>query len=521
MRATKGAQIAQRIGTAAHNSVAHARAQAVADKLRQCAECENVWHAENVHNEAGELYEANGVSFACGERLCPSCIANRSRVARKKAREGLARAGRRREDFPLPYHIILTIPKMRAAESSLINSLQLLLHTWRLFTKEDFYSEYVRAGIKGVEFTLGDEEKLKEAGREWSADVDGWHPHIHFLVIARKWIPANETENYDPGLRDVWTECYERACEVFGITPEINSSDGRLNVKLLYVTRDTKRKTRSTIKLESAIIEVAKYITKLESWLKIPESELLAIANIERWPRMFEVIGCARDGCGCGLCCDTGATGGASCHGSAERYLDTKNLSVSENPRAGPIRPPPKRGKALREVGREMIERGERDKWLVMLAAYAEKIQGFRREQLARRYPYATFRTLGGRVWYGINASAASLDDASMCYATYLEHSDYKDTHAQEISSGIDEARAAWSELVETTDRAEFKRVIDWQERERWFAYINHGDVTLQGDETPAARSRWNWQKPDAGSHEENMLRIARMFQWQLAGKRS
>ncbi len=471
----------------------HARSLAVADKLRHCSHRENGFYGEDLQSTDGELYEAAGTLYACDERLCPACLAKRSRNARKKAREGITRAGRRTNE--IPYFVTLTIPTLAASQCGLLRSLLLLLHTWRLFTKRKFFADHFRAGVKGSEFTLGDKKRLEREGREWQADVDGWHPHVHFVSLGC-WIKAQE-------LRAVWTECYLSACDSFGIVPVINTKDGLLNCHLRYVTQGAQQSKRNTISLEGAIIEACKYVTKNDSWLKIPESELLAIANIKRWPRMFELIGDCRNG---GTKAPKVPRGAAIpnplCKNARWRlqpklkklrefvrsYVHTTDLSAADSsPPEGEKWP-----RSLRERGRMMIERGQRAEWLILLGEYVKKAQGFRRRQLAGMYPFAIFRTLDGKKW----------------------------GDARDFNEQIAVEREAWAEVEGKADLAAIRLQLAWQERERWEAYIEHGAEALTGDERAQDRMRWTFRNVEAYySPEETENQKARAFALELSGR--
>jgi hypothetical protein len=494
-RVRRGVQIASRIDDAA--SIEYARAQAVADKLRECANIKNVWHAEDVQSRDGELYEATGTLDACNERLCPSCIAKRSSKSRMKAREAIQRAGRRKGE--VAYMVTLTIPTMTGASCSLLKSLLILLRTWRLFTKKDFYaySKKMRAGIKGVEFTLGDKERLEREWRQWMADVDGWHPHIHFVCLS-SWIKASE-------LREVWTDCYKVACREFQVRPQINTRDGLLNCHLRYATTNTKKKTRNTIPLESAIIEACKYITKFDSWLKIPEEQLLDIANIERWPRMFELTG------DCRKSAEATEPELKEEKGDEEReaYFNTKILSAADAGRAPPDKRRSVRSKPLREIGREMIEQGRRDEWRKLLSNRAAKAREFRREQLARMYPCATFHSLDGLSW--------KLEDETFMEGLLRVGGDEiledaainSEFYSATLSDTANSNREAYAELVRV------------QEEKRWLDYVNYGREVLQGDERFKTRERIKFElfksdieKPIEQRADERELRAGRIQQW-------
>src|SRR4029077_8728627 len=50
-----------------------------------------------------------------------------------------------------------------------------------------------------------------------------------------------------------------------------------------------------TISLEGAVNEVAKYIMKPDGWLKVSDEQLAEVAAVEKWPRMFELLGACRE----------------------------------------------------------------------------------------------------------------------------------------------------------------------------------------------------------------------------------
>ncbi len=306
-RSLRGAQIAARIDRAADASAV--AALAVADRLRLCGSVGNVWHASDLMNEWGECYEGIGVKWACNERLCPSCMESRRRKARARAGEGMGRA-RAMVDKKLPGErarlVTLTIPKLAASEVPLHKALLIVRDAWRTMTgKGRWWRNQVRAGIKGVEFTLGDQrcekhkaeqkrkrKRSKESRackdcRPWDAARDGYHVHIHALVLS-KWIKWEE-------LRAEWTPALVSSLRRHGVPDESYqlTKDGFAVCDVRIVAKD-KEKDKRSVTPEYAIREVTKYITKCESWLNIPAAQLVEIASIERWPRMFELLGDCR-----------------------------------------------------------------------------------------------------------------------------------------------------------------------------------------------------------------------------------
>ncbi len=478
----RGAQIASRIDAAA--SLDHAQALAVGDKLRRCADLSNVWHGDGLHNSDGDVYEGVGVLWACNERLCPSCLASRSRKSRARARAAIMRPAMRAGY--LWRFVTLTMPTLPGV--SLPVAMDVIARSWRLFSGKrsasyKWWSESVSAGVKGVEFTLGDSKRLQREGREWSLETDGYHVHVHLLVLSR-WIEWRR-------LREEWTACLKISLAEHGIEQGINTRDG-LAVCDVRLVVNKKQGSKSTITGEGAINEVAKYVTKSESWLSVPDAQLIEIASIGRWPRMFELLGeCRERRTPAQIAADKAkrlyreraaswrkevdearrhisigarldalrdgaevitekrwmvvddefveydhevendfdlyekakaelqkfgalAYGGQLCPATLAAlkartaYLDTQNLSALPKARDGTVPKHRIRKKPLRVVGREMIERGEREKWREALAVYVAELRSYRRSQQMCRYPYAEFSDLSGGRWYGLRANPAA-----------------------------------------------------------------------------------------------------------------
>jgi hypothetical protein len=248
-----------------------------------------------------------------------------------------------------------------------------------LLRKRKWWIGKIRAGVKGLEFTLS------EGG--------GYHVHLHLLALSG-WVSWLE-------LGEEWTVCIKKALLEAGLSDYIPTSHGRAVVDVRLVTSTNKSKSRSVISEVGAVEEVCKYLTKVESWLKIPDSELVAVAEVPRWARMVEVLGdcrgnaerdakrpCADDLQGGNVQVEAGA--------STPAYLDTKNLFDGESsysshspPASSPkIRPPSLRELALSEP---------KGIWLPILLHRVEKAQRFRKESLVLMYPSATFTTLDGK----------------------------------------------------------------------------------------------------------------------------
>jgi hypothetical protein len=416
----------------------NAMALAVSDKILACNAVENIWTGEDIHNSDGELYEATGTLYTCGERLCPNCLPSRSRRARKRVRQGLERV------TPTPGEhwrlVTLTMPTLPAAQVSLWLALQIQARAWRLFRKRSYGAQLIRAGIKGCEFTEGKQAEREE--RSWDAQCDGYNVHVHLLILSR-WVVWKE-------LRQEWSACLRAAWLEKGIESGINTKDGLAVCDVRLVT-NRKSKSNGTISFDGAINEVAKYIIKPAGWLKVPAEQLVEVAAVEKWPRMFELLGECRekreqraaavivkpaDVCDRSVSIANRITalceaGDIVTHAEARRhdapwwagndfalarqaraelyvlselqpetlaalkarttYLDSPGLFVGTNTRDGP--------RSLKKLGAELIEHGEYEKWREVLALHVAKVRKFRVLQQALRYPFASFLTLAGFRW--------------------------------------------------------------------------------------------------------------------------
>lgn len=433
----------------------------VADKMRMCSDISNVWHGDGLHTDDGEVFQGAGTLWRCSERLCPNCLSIRSRRARHSVREGMLRAPKPTTDIRWRF-VTLTMPTLPAAQTPLLETLDIMSRAWRLFSKSDYWRGFCEvgksrgvefAGIKGVEFTLG----KADDGDEWMPDVNGYHAHIHLLILS-PWVEWQK-------LREEWTSALLKTYAENDIEQSINTSDGYAVVDVRLVT--TSKTKRGLIGLKGAIQEVCKYVTKTESWLKIPDAQLVSVANVNRWPRMFELLGECRQKSDPnapkrvkGLTInerikerdrkleawrqreayqqyldsysdeeykrlydrlravvdapqrlfpeehDTDAARRLRREAAeALAQLDTRHVSGGEfditlEDLCLKPRPP-----TFRSVGVEYVEKGERSIWLSFLQARVAESQRHRISQLSSKYPYAEFWTIEGSRWYGWEAA--------------------------------------------------------------------------------------------------------------------
>lgn len=226
---------------------------ALAERIRLCNDRSNAFIAfDSINFATGELYDARGTFWACGSKLCPSCLAKRSRESRKKLRHALER-----QQLAKGERFLFVTLTMKNPNRSLLKTRDLVNRAWELFRKRKLCVDLVSGGAKSEEFTL---------------TANGFHYHLHLLIKCR-WFQFNE-------FRRVWTECVEKAFAEEKLPLEINTKDGLLIVNFKKPTDH-----------EKAIQEVCKYLTKSDSWSKMNIQNLAEVCLVKRWNRMFEIFG--------------------------------------------------------------------------------------------------------------------------------------------------------------------------------------------------------------------------------------
>ncbi len=444
-----------------------AEAMAGAGLMRQCGHVNNVWHAQSLVNDIGQEFEGLGTLYSCNVRTCGFCMNARRKLARRCAREGMARVrlGSREKWF----FVTLTVPTMPARVSPLFETLEVVGEAWGLFTKHGTWNDFARASVKGIEFTLG-EQRCQEhrnankhrnskacaecpACRQWDAERDGYHVHIHLLAVAH-WIKAGE-------LRAAWSDCLRKVWKRRGLDRAINTRDGLAVCHVALVTDRKVERRGGVINREGAISEVAKYITKADSFLSIPEDQLIDVASVRRWPRMFELLGECRAP-------RKHVAPEHDASGSGSDYLDTQNLSSALNARneqlKEALRVSRARGIPLRSRAVALLLRGEWELWNEELAAHVAEVRSYRRTMLSRTFTRATFRTLADECWYGTESNPASAFEAGALHAHRADHRDYLEEHRDEIAEGAaieDEARLS---DARRKDRAEWQQFVNENE---------------------------------------------------------
>jgi hypothetical protein len=356
-----------------------------AERMQACARRQNFYYGEDFLDSAtGELHEGFGILFGCGLKLCQSCTARAAARNRRIARQAVqATKLLRREHFchesgkwvieeeKLRF-VTLTIPKINA---SLIITFAILRRAFDLFRKLKFTKDYFGGFIKSGEFTVREDHT--------------YHAHIHLLAISF-FLPEAHIKWH-------WTNCVEKACNEFGI--EFEAKQANVNLKLVD-------------SLDRAIKEICKYMTKTESWEKIPSDQLLEITRIKRWDRLFEVTGrfrqtlkllnAEKERSSSDLGHEVSLTEGKK-HG--EPYFNTKGISDGET--SGDLgyseetaaKPHEILKKMKRENWRDIIERDGLEKYLEIFYRQLDYGQKIRKLRLILKFPTATFSDLDGKPW--------------------------------------------------------------------------------------------------------------------------
>lgn len=356
----------------------------LAARMAACSSKYNHFLANDLHNPDGECFDGFGNLYGCGSKLCHSCVDKAARLHRKKAREAIEKTKLlKREYVPAGakgyiveqehYRFVtLTMPKVSL---SCTETIKLISKAWDLFRKLDFTKNYFAGYVKSIEFTVRSD--------------NSYHAHIHLLAISF-FVPEKT-------IKRLWRRCLQTAFSEAGLDwkCETKGNSPVVNIKLV----------RS---VENALNEVCKYVTKSESWEKIPAAHILEVANVKRWGRMFELAGRLKDSAR-----QIKAKKEAIKQIQAEQikdddapnYLDTKCFidgeAVAENPENSAQNPPAESKKKIkRENWREIIQRKGLKIYKQILDQQVKAMQRVRRRQLREKFPLATFVDLTGFVWH-------------------------------------------------------------------------------------------------------------------------
>lgn len=303
-----------------------------AHRIQTCNADGNIWTGRDLHNSDGECFDGSGRFWNCGSKLCPSCVARQSKRNRNNLRHAIdAQKLRLGESLGM---ITLTFP---TTDLPLLKARRIMLIAWQLLRKRKWFKDTIIGAARSEEFTL---------------TRRGFHYHQHILTRSR-------FVSYHM-LRSEWTHCIKVAFDREDQPISIATADG---LAVAHYRRCTS--------VSSAVNEVAKYITKADSWNKLRPQDLLDVASIVRFPRMFELIGSF-------ALRSVVASVDEADLGLEQDYLDTTSLSDGEQVTGWRSR--------LRSVGAAAY-----------LQEFGDEVTAkslFRIEQLKHRYPAAQFHRL-------------------------------------------------------------------------------------------------------------------------------
>ncbi len=355
---------------AAAVAVGDETALALAERMRQCSLKSNHYLAEDLTDANGECFDGFGNLWGCGSKLCHSCVTRAASRNRKLAREVLENTKLIRRKYfcyvkkksvteQEKYRFVtLTMPKVNL---SCIETLNLLRRAWELFRKLDFTKNYFSGFVKSTEFTVRNDKT--------------YHAHLHLLAVS-VFIPEKLIKKY-------WLNCVRTAFNESGVKFKANA----VVVNLKKVDS-----------IDAALNEICKYLTKSESWSAVPKAHLLEVANVARFPRMFEMTGRLKKTAQRikaqklfekQLRAET-----KNAENTGADYLDKNDVTDGNTSKVSAKR---------REHWRDLVKKNGLAWYVKELEAQVTETMRVRQEILTKKYPLATFKDLTGFVWHDPN----------------------------------------------------------------------------------------------------------------------
>lgn len=352
----------------------------LSERIKLCNDSANIWTAKDLHNrETGELYNGAGRFWCCGSKLCPYCV---KRAAKKNRQNLRAALSVQRLLVGENYRFItLTMPRQKMP---LLICRAIMNHAFSLFRKRKWFKDTFKGGAKSEEFTV---------------NASGFNYHFHFLARCKYVAFAK--------LRAEWTECLHLSFAKFDLSVSFATSDRMAIVNCKRITS-----------LDDATNEVCKYITKSDSWRKLKRADLLEIARIRRFPRMFELLGSFK----LLKSSDTAADLGED----AETILDTTSLSDGINDAEEKL------------DWRKKLRRANASEYLAKLRDEITESYFFRRDQLKFKYPYASFRRIRKKFDFSIDdflEIAAKFNEACPICGLQKAHVHYSATDSDDYET--------------------------------------------------------------------------------------
>jgi hypothetical protein len=283
-------------------------------RMQHCIDDSNLYIGEDLHNkETGECFDGRGSLWSCGSRFCAFCVGKPSKLNRAKVRYGMQNAKLLVGEHW--YFITFTMPDLVLADLPLPVIAEIKQTAWQHFahyeTNENksltWFQKHFRGGFKNCEFTVNDDP-------DYCYDPDGlpsriYHYHSHGLMIGSYKIQRNKFLE----VRQKWTKSLKFAVKKHGVKWQCDTGNKNfipalrlflyakpLVALFLNVINELQFFGLAVVNVqkvtnrESVINEVSKYVTKGDSWSKIPDGQLLEIASMARFWRMFESFGVCR-----------------------------------------------------------------------------------------------------------------------------------------------------------------------------------------------------------------------------------
>ncbi len=379
---------------------------AQAARIERCCSNDNLFVAKDLHTPDGELHDGKGTLWADNSRLCPNCTGKLSRRSRKIIR--FVMENQKLFVGENWYLVNFTMPNFNLKNQPLPVIAEIMQAAWKRFStletragrKQTWFQKTVRGGFKNAEFTF--------------TENDIYNYHLHTSLVAKSSIQRDKFFE----VRKNWTKALEFAFRKFGVDWECRTGNKNF-IPALYSFLLSKPKmslflnAHETTKFfgladvqvtkvdftnrEKVISEIAKYVTKNNSWSKIPIEQLETIVAVPRFWRMFESFGVcrktAREMREKTLKTPANArneVANQSENVNKDAYFNTKHLINSELSTNRKVR---------RVAWRIRAKEIPLWQFKIELDEEIEAVQRFRREQLHRKFSFATFQTLNGKVF--------------------------------------------------------------------------------------------------------------------------
>jgi hypothetical protein len=379
-----------------------------AERVKKCNADDNLFVGEDMHTADGDSFIGKSTLWSCNSRFCPNCVGKLPRKHRKVIRYVVKNeklfVG---ENWYFP---TFTMPDLSLTGLPLPVIAAVKQTAWEKFSsleslkskKRNWFQRTIRGGFKNCEFTVN--------------SCASYHYHLHGLLIARSSIQRNSFLE----IRQQWTKALKSAFREHGIVWECRTGNKNfipallafvwskpLVGLLLNASHQLKFFGLANVNVvkvdwtnrEKVISELCKYVTKNDSWSKIPIEQIETIVEVPRFWRMFESFGVCRETARemtkkkpeSGLALAENSPDETAHQGenfNDEAYIYKKKLIRGKNSRPS---------KARRVSWRIRIREIPLWQYKIELANEIEEVQKFRRRQLRKKYSCARFQTLDGR----------------------------------------------------------------------------------------------------------------------------